>query len=169
MSYQTTVDHAAIKTGQLLTIALLLASFALQRWEGVALLAVIFLITATVHPLGPFVLIYRLLLKPSGLVKPDIRVDNLQPHLFGQAIGAATAAMAAAILHAEFAVTGWSLVWVLIALTFISYKGWCIGCFLYYQLGRLGLRGFFAKKPTDRNVRLGSRPRTPAGQESRLP
>lgn len=166
MQFQTTVDHAAIKTGQLLSIFVLLASFVMQRWEGVAALAAIFLITAAVHPLGPFVLVYSLLLKPLGLVKPDIRVDNLQPHLFGQAIGAASAAIAAGLLHTGLGVVGWSLVWILIVLTFVSYKGWCIGCFLYYQLGRLGLRGYFAKKPTDDGVPLGSRPRANPRQDS---
>lgn len=154
-----TVDHSAIKTGQLLSIVTLLASFILGRWEGVAILAVIFLITALINPLGPFVLVYRLLLKPLGIVKPDMRIDNLQPHLFGQAVGAASAAIAAFALYAGYIYTGWILVWILIALTAISYKGWCIGCFLYYQLNRMGLRGFFGRKPTDKTVALGARPK----------
>jgi hypothetical protein len=159
MQTQTTVDHAAIKTGQLLSIATLLVAQVAGNWEFVAALAVIFLLTAAINPLGPFVLVYRLLLKPLGIVRPDMRVDNLQPHLFGQAVGAASAAIAAFALHAGYVYAGWGLVWILIVLTAISYKGWCIGCFLYYQLNRLGLRGFFAHKPTDKGVTLGSRPR----------
>lgn len=159
MQVPTIVDHAAIKTGQLLSIALLLAAFILGRWELVALLAVIFLITAVLHPLGPFVLVYRLLLKPLGIVKPDLRVDHLQPHLFGQAVGAASAAIAALALYAGYGYAGWGLVWILIALTAISYKGWCIGCFLYYQLNRLGLRGFFSREPADKKAMLGARPK----------
>ncbi len=159
MQTQSTVDHAAIKTGQLLAIATLLAAQVTGRWEPVAALAAIFLVTALVNPMGPFVLMYRLLLKPSGLVKPDMRIDNLQPHLFGQAVGAASAAVAAFALHTGHVYAGWGLVWILIVLTAISFKGWCIGCFLYYQLNRLGLRGFFAQKPTDKGVMPGSRPR----------
>lgn len=159
MQTQSTVDHAAIKTGQLLSIATLLVALVTGRWELVAALAVIFLVTALVNPIGPFVLVYRLLLKPFGMVKPDMRIDNLQPHLFGQAVGAACAAIAAFALHAGHVYAGWGLVWILIVLTAISFKGWCIGCFLYYQLNRLGLRGFFANKPTDKGVMLGSRPR----------
>lgn len=159
MQNQTTVDHSAIKTGQLLTIATLLAAFILGHRELVAILAVIFLLTALINPLGPFVLVYRLLLKPWGIVKPDMRIDNLQPHLFGQAVGAASAAIAAGALYAGYSSAGWLLVWVLIVLTAVSYKGWCIGCFLYYQMNRMGLRGFFAHKPTDNGVSPGSRPR----------
>lgn len=159
MQNQTTVDHSAIKTGQLLAIIMLLGAFILGQWELVAVLAVIFMITALIYPLGPFILVYRLLLKPLGIVKPDMRIDNIQSHLFGQAVGAASAAIAAFALYAGFSYTGWILVWVLIALTAISFKGWCIGCFLYYQLNQMGLRGFFAHKPTDNGVSPGSRPR----------
>jgi len=159
MQNQTTVDHSAIKTGQLLTIVTLLGAFILGRWELVAILAVIFLVTALIYPLGPFVLVYRLLLKPMGIVKPDMRIDNLQPHLFGQAVGAASAAIAALAVYAGFAYAGWILVGVLIILTAISFKGWCIGCFLYYQLNRMGLRGFFSRKPTDKEVVMSARPR----------
>lgn len=159
MQNQVTVDHSAIKTGQLLSIAMLITALILDRWELVGILAVIFLITALINPMGPFVLVYRLLLKPIGVVKPDMRIDNLQPHLFGQAVGAASAAIAAFALYAGYAYAGWILVFVLIGLTAISFKGWCIGCFLYYQLNRMGLRGFFAHKPTDKGVMLGARPR----------
>ena len=159
MQNHKTVDHSAIKTGQLLSIAMLISALILNRWELVGILAVIFLMTALMNPLGPFVLVYRLFLKPIGAVKPDMRIDNIQPHLFGQAVGAASAAIAAFALYAGYAYAGWILVFVLIALTAISFKGWCIGCFLYYQLNRLGLRGFFAHKPTDKGVLLGARPR----------
>lgn len=159
MQNQATVDHSAIKTGQLLSIAMLITALVLNRWEIVGILAVIFLITALINPLGPFVLVYRLLLKPIGAVKPDMRIDNLQPHLFGQAVGAVSAAIAAFALYAGYAYAGWILVFVLIGLTTISFMGWCIGCFLYYQLNRMGLRGFFAHKPTDKGVMLGTRPR----------
>lgn len=159
MQNQVTVDHSAIETGQLLSIAMLITALILNRWELVGILAVFFLITALINPMGPFVLVYRLLLKPIGVVKPDMRIDNLQPHLFGQAVGAASAAIAAFALYAGYAYAGWILVFVLIVLTAISFKGWCIGCFLYYQLNRMGLRGFFAHKPTDKGVMLGARPR----------
>lgn len=159
MQNQVTVDHSAIKTGQLLSIAMLITALILNRWELVGILAVFFLMTALINPMGPFVLVYRLLLKPIGVVKPDIRIDNLQPHLFGQAVGAASAAIAAFALYAGYAYAGWILVFVLIVFTAISFKGWCIGCFLYYQLNRMGLRGFFAHKPADKGVMLGARPR----------
>lgn len=159
MRSAATVDHSAIKTGQLLAIATLAGAFVLDRWEPIAVLAGVFLMTSVFFEWGPFALVYRLLLKPLGLVKPDLRADNAQPHRFGQAVGALSAALAAAALYFDHTTLGWILVWVLIALTGISFMGWCIGCFIYYQLNRLGLGGFFAHKPTDSRVPLGARPR----------
>lgn len=159
MSHPRTVDHAAIKTGQILAIATLTGAFVLDLWEPVAVLAGIFLVTAVLFEWGPFSLVYRLFLKPLGLVEPDLRADNAQPHRFGQAVGAVSAALAAAALYFNYTTLGWILVWVLIALTGISFMGWCIGCFIYYQLNRLGLGGFFGHKPTDSQVILGARPR----------
>lgn len=159
MTYTQEVDHSAIKTGQLLSIATLTAAYILEWWEPVAVLAVIFLITSVFFEWGPFAIVYRLLLKPLGLVKPDLRVDNVQPHRFGQAVGAVSAALAAAALYFNYATRGWALVWMLIALTGVSFMGWCIGCFIYYQINRFGLGGFFGHSPTDSRVVPGARPR----------
>lgn len=153
------VDHSAIKTGQLLSIVMLVWAFVIDQWQPVAALAVIFLTTSLFFDWGPFALVYRGLLRPLGWVKPDLRLDNTQPHRFGQAVGAVSAALAATALYFGYATLGWVLVWLLIALTAISYMGWCIGCFIYYQLNRVGLSGFFAHAPTDTQVVLGARPR----------
>ncbi|HEY0720181.1 MAG TPA: DUF4395 domain-containing protein [Gammaproteobacteria bacterium] len=159
MSESRYVDHSAIKTGQLLAIATLVVAYVFNRWEPVAALALVFLITSLAFEWGPFALVYRLLLKPLGVVRPDLRTDNTQPHRFGQAVGAVSAALAAAALYFGYVTLGWVLVWVLIALTAVSYLGWCIGCFIYYQMNRLGVRGFFGHAPTDSQVVLGARPR----------
>lgn len=159
MSDNRYVDHSAIKTGQLLAIATLVAAFVSERWEPVAALAGVFFLTSLFFEWGPFALVYRGLLKPLGVVKPDLRLDNSQPHRFGQAVGAISAALAAAALFFGYTTLGWGLVWVLIALTALSFLGWCIGCFIYYQMNRLGLSGFFGHAPTDTQVVLGARPR----------
>jgi len=155
----TNVDHSAIRTGQILAIAVLAAAFVFDRWEPVAAQAAIFLVTALAFHFGPYTLVYRHLLRPLGLVQPDMRVDNTQPHRFGQAVGAVSAAAAAVLLYLDYAVAGWVLVGILVGLTAISFVGWCIGCFIYYQLNRLGVGGFFARAPTDRDVIPGARPR----------
>ncbi|MBI3433048.1 MAG: DUF4395 domain-containing protein [Hydrogenophilales bacterium] len=152
------VDHAEIKMGQILTMAISATALVLQKPMLLAVLGMIFLLSGTVRPLSPFSWLYRGVVQPSGIIKSDYRLDNIQPHKFGQLIGALTAVAALGLIQAGYEVAGWAVVVVLIALTLVSYAGWCIGCYLYYQLNRAGLRGFFKHTPTDKSVRLGIRP-----------
>lgn len=152
------VDHAEIKLGQILTMAMSVTAFALSEPKWLIALGVIFLVTALFRPLSPFVVIYRQVVRPLKVMRSDYRLDNIQPHAFGQLVGAVTVAIAVALLYAGFDTAGWMIVWMLAGLTLASYLGWCIGCFMYYQLNRMGLKGFFRHAPTDRSVALGRRP-----------
>lgn len=168
------VDHAEIKLGQLFTMLMCIVAFMFKEPAYLIALGGIFLVTGLYRPVSPFVLAYRHIAKPLGLMRSDYRLDNIQPHAFGQIIGAITVALAIALLYFGFATAAWIIVWVLFALTLISYLGWCIGCFLYYQLYRLGLQGFFGHAPTDKVTRSGRRANSqplpdqsaPAGKQS---
>ncbi len=92
-------------------------------------------------------------------MRSDYRLDNIQPHKFGQLVGVLTVVMALGLIETGYPIAGWVVVGILIALTAVSYAGWCIGCFLYYQLNRLGLGGFFRYAPKDKGVFPGMRPR----------
>lgn len=153
------VDHAEIKTGQLMTMAIAVVAFVTKEPAWLFALALFFLVTALYRPASPFVLGYRLFVKPLGLMKSDYRLDNIQPHAFGQLLGALTVAICLGLLYLGYATAAWTVLWILIGLTLVSWLGWCIGCFLYYQLNRFGLRGFFRHAPTDRSVFVGQRPR----------
>lgn len=155
----TQVDHAEIKLGQIFTMLMSVAAFALSEPKWLIALGAIFLITGVFRPFSPFVLIYRYVVRPLNVVRSDYRLDNIQPHAFGQLIGAVTVAIAVALLYMGYNTAGWAIVWILVALTLVSYLGWCIGCFMYYQLNQLGLKGFFRHAPTDDSVTLGQRPR----------
>ncbi len=159
---QTEVDHGAIKTGQLLTVIWLIAAYITGRWELVAALTAVFALTSISARIGPLVLLYRFVLLPLRLARQDLRVDNPQPHQFGQAIGAVVAAIATYLLYSGQTNIGWGLVWLLIVLTAISFVGWCAGCFTYYLLNRLGVKGFFKQAPTDTEVFMGNRPKVRA-------
>lgn len=152
------VDHAEIKLGQILTMLMSVAAFVFKEPEYLIVLGGIFLVTAMYRSLSPFVIVYRYVAKPLGLMRSDYRLDNLQPHAFGQLIGAITVGFAVTLLHMGYGTAGWSLVWILFGLTLISYLGWCIGCYLYYQLYRLGLQGFFRHGPTDSSAKSGRKP-----------
>lgn len=153
------VDHAEIKMGQVLTIIISGIALALQNIIPLIILAGIFLLSGTVRSMSPFSLLYRWIIKPLKIIKSDYRLDNIQPHKFGQLIGAITVVLALALIQFGYTTAGWIIVGVLIALTAISYAGWCVGCYMYYQLNRLGLGGFFKHSPTDKTVIIGARPR----------
>lgn len=144
--------------GQLLTIAISAVALMLQDTMPLMVLGVIFLLSGSVRQVSPFSLLYRYVISPSGIMRSDYRLDNIQPHKFGQLIGALTVVIALGLITYGATVAGWSVVVVLILLTVVSYAGWCIGCFLYYQLNRLGLGGFFSHAPKDKSAFPGSRP-----------
>lgn len=144
--------------GQILTVVISSAALVLQDPIPLMVLGVIFLLSGTVRSLSPFSMIYRWVINPTGIMKSDYRLDNIQPHKFGQLVGALTVAIALGLMRSGYPLAGWSVVAVLIALTVISYAGWCIGCFMYYQLNRLGIGGFFKHSSNDKSASLGMRP-----------
>lgn len=160
------VDHAEIKMGQLITIMLSAVALGLQETLPLILLGVVFLLSGTIRVMSPFTWLYRGVVRPLRLMQSDYRLDNIEPHKFGQLVGALTVVLAVGLIEAGYVPVGWGMVVVLIGLTVVSYAGWCIGCFLYFQLNRLGLKGFFRHAPTDRGVLPGGRPRRDVSERS---
>lgn len=153
------IDHSEIRFGQAMTIAVAVAGYITGYWEIIAGLGAAFLATAISFRLGPFNNLYRLVIRPLGIIKPDLRNDHAEPHRFGQAVGVVTAMSAVSLILSGYTLAGWSVVWVLVALTALSFSGWCIGCFIYYMLNKTGIGGFFKHTPTDPSVITGARPR----------
>jgi hypothetical protein len=100
-----------------------------------------------VGTLAPALFLWRLVylhgLKPAGLVRPNVIPDNPEPHRFARGVGGALATAAALLFALGQPVAGWILTWVLMLLASINlFLGFCLGCFTYYQLNRLGVPGF---------------------------
>lgn len=137
------VDHSALKTNQASIILLLVAAFVLGSLWLIAFVAAVMAVGTAWPKAGLFKLLYERVLKPWGLVKPDPREDSPSPHLFAQGMGAGVlvAALAAFLLGAG--VVGWILVGIVVALAALNlFGGFCVGCFIYYRLGRLGVSWF---------------------------
>ena len=101
------------------------------------------LLGTTFPRLSLFKTIYRRLLRPVGLAKPDIKRDNPEPHRFAQGFGGVVLALAVISFLAGISTFGWLLVWVVIGLAALNlFLGFCAGCFIYYQLNRLNVPGF---------------------------
>ncbi len=154
------VDQAEIQVQRFFTIALFLTAFVLDRWELVAAQSVIFGLTFLNLGLSPYIALYRHVLQPVGLIRPDRRLDNPEPHRFATMIGVLVSSTAAYLLAVGYASIGWGLVWLIVVLAGIAFAGWCTGCFMYYMLNRLGVKGFFKYAPIG-GALPGSRPPKP--------
>jgi hypothetical protein len=154
------VDHNALKVNQYIIILLSLAAFI----SGVAWIAlgvgIVMALGAIVGKPG-FYPVYALL-KKLKWVKPEVIKDNPEPHRFAQGFGAVVLLGGSIALLTGSTILGWALVWLVIVLAALNaFAGFCAGCFVYYQIAKLGLPGFFSKKPPEGAV-PGFKPKTAA-------
>ncbi len=152
------IDHSALRTNQVVIILLNVLAFVLNTYWLIALVAFVMLLGVVLGVPG-FGWVYRYLLKPARLVKPDILLDHPEPHRFAQALGGVfmTAGTIALMLGASS--VSWALVWLVAALAALNaFAGFCVGCMFYYWLARLGVPGFTQAPPA--GTTPGARPRT---------
>ena len=137
------VDHSALKVNQAFIIALLILAYVLNSVWLVAFVAAVMLLGTAVPSLSLFKRVYQHVLRPAGLVKPNVLVDNPEPHRFAQGFGGVVLLAAIVALLAGAAVVGWALVGLVVVLAALNlFLGFCAGCFVYYQLHKLGVPGF---------------------------
>lgn len=146
-SHTTKVDHGALKANQILIITLNLAAFVFNFWPIALLVALVMAIGTALGKPG-FLPVYRFFLKPLRLVTPSLVDDDPRSHRFAQGFGAVVMIAGSAALIQGATIVGWSAVWVVILLAAVNvFAGFCAGCFVFYQLGRLGLPGFSGEPP----------------------
>ena len=137
------VDHSALRTNQAFIIALLILAFVTDAKWLVTFVAAVMLIGTAMPHVALFKAVYLYLLKPSKIVRPDVRADNPEPHLFAQGVGGTFLAAATIAFIANAATIGWVLTWIVIGLAALNlFAGVCVGCMMYYWFNRLGVPGF---------------------------
>jgi hypothetical protein len=137
------VDQSVIKVSQASMILLLLSGFVLDLWPLIAAVAIINFLGVISPSLNLWRHLYMQILKPAGLVKPNVIPDHHEPHLFAKAVGGVLATVASILLVLGLPVAGWVVTWILIFLAAVNlFLGFCLGCFMYYQLNRVGVPGF---------------------------
>ena len=138
-------DRSALKVGQVLLIGGLLVAWAIAMARPAAAVALpVFALMLLGGALSPATSLprwlYVSLLKPRGIVRPRVRVEDPAPHRFAQLVGGTflgAASVAAALGQLTVA---WSLGWIVIALAFLNFAfDICVGCIVYAQLVRVGL------------------------------
>jgi hypothetical protein len=159
------IDHSALRIHQMVIILLNVLAFLFNQPWLAAFVALIMLIGTLVGKPG-FGFVYRYILKPSGLVKPEVLMDNPEPHRFAQGLGGTFMTGGCLALLLGFPSLGWALVWLVTALAALNaFGGFCVGCMLYYWLNRLHVPGFHKSPPG--NTFPGMRPRTGVRTEGR--
>ena len=137
------VDHSALRTNQAFIIGLSILAFVLNSWLLIAFVSAVMLVGTVIPSAGLFKAVYFSVLKPRGLVKPDVKIDNPEPHLFAQGFGGVVLLIATLALIGGVPILGWALVWLVIALAALNlFAGVCVGCMMYYQFNRFGVPGF---------------------------
>ena len=137
------VDQSALRANQAFIIGLLVTAFVVNSVWLVAFVGAVMLLGTAVPALSLFKRVYQHLLKPAGLVKPDVIADNPEPHRFAQGFGGVVVILAVVALVSGLVGLGWGLTAVVVILAALNlFLGFCAGCFVYYQLNRLGIPGF---------------------------
>ncbi|HSN77149.1 MAG TPA: DUF4395 domain-containing protein [Anaerolineae bacterium] len=137
----TIVDHSALRFNQASIIALLALAFVLDQPWLVVFVAAVMWIGTFVPKAGLFKLLYQHVLKPLHIVRPALKADDPRPHLFAQGVGALVLTLSSIALWAGLPLLGWALTGVVVALAAVNlFLGFCMGCFMYYQLARRGIK-----------------------------
>lgn len=139
-SSSTIVDYSALRFNQASIITLLALGFVLNQPWLVVFVAAVMWIGTLAPQAGLFKLLYQHVFKRLRIVRPAPRADDLRPHLFAQGVGALVLTLSSLALLAGLPLLGWALAGVVVALAAINlFLGFCMGCFMYFQLARRGI------------------------------
>ncbi len=137
------LDYSALKFNQISIIVLVLLGFIVDQPAFPAIVAAILVGGSLNQHLALFKLMYKHVMKPLKLLEPNPLEDSPAPHEFAQLLGGIFLATGVFFLYTGSTFVGWTLSWVVILLAAMNlFFGFCAGCFVYYQLGKLGLPGF---------------------------
>jgi hypothetical protein len=138
------VDHSALKVNQTGIVATVLVAFIGSAFYRPALLlipllAIVLLVGTFAPQYALFKQLYFKVLKPRSIVKPRPVQDRPEPHNFAQGLGGVFLAVASAFLL-PVPVIGLALALLVAVLAFVNLAfGYCLGCQIYFQLGKRGL------------------------------
>jgi hypothetical protein len=135
------VDTTAIKFNQASIITFTLLAYVLDLPWLVLFVGAVLAVGSIWPGAALFQQAYRQVLRPIGLVKPHVIDDDPAPHRFAQGVGATFLGLSSLALLALNAISlGWGLAGLVVVLAAINlFFNFCAGCFVYYQLRRLGL------------------------------
>jgi hypothetical protein len=140
-------DRSVLKVGQAFIMGVNILAFALgfvlqvkYAWVLSTVVGLIMLGGIANPSLALFKRFYLGVLKPRGIVKPNVVQEDATPHQFAQGVGGAFLMFATLAFLAGAVEAGWVLVWIVVALAFVNFAlDFCVGCQMYFQLDRFHL------------------------------
>jgi hypothetical protein len=138
-------DRSVLKVGQVILMTGLVIGYVVSLFRPLAWIALPVLAVMMLHgAAGPAQSLPRQLylkvLKPRGLVRPRVQVEDPAPHRFAQLVGGVFLAAASVLAIPGFYVAAWTLGWIVVALAFLNFAfDICVGCIAYAQLVRVGV------------------------------
>jgi len=136
------VDRSAIKTNQASIVVLVALGFVLNLPWLVAVVAFALALGLVAPEAGPFRLLYTRVLRPAGLLRPEVIREDPAPHRFAQGVGVTFLTLSIVLLVLGASTVGWAVAWLVVVLAGVNLVfGFCAGCFIHYQLSRRGLLG----------------------------
>lgn len=131
-------DRTALRVNQAAMIILLLVAFVADLPWLAAATAIIVALGAISPSLALFQRLYRDVLRPARLLRPDVHQEDAAPHRFAQGMGATVLILASLALFLGAPTVGWALTLLVVALAAINLVfGFCVGCFIFFQIQRL--------------------------------
>ncbi len=141
------VDHNALRTNQATIITLLVIAY-LANQPILVLLTGLIMLAGSIFAVPGFKFVYTGLVLPSGLAKPDVLPDDPASHRFAQTIGSLFLLASSIMFLLGNLMAGWILAGVVVVLASVNlFAGFCLGCFMYFQLGKLGIFGTAKNNP----------------------
>jgi hypothetical protein len=137
------LDYNVLKFNQISIITLTLLGFILNQPIFPVFVAAVLIAGSLNRDFALFKLTYTYVIKPFNLLMPNPIEDIPAPHEFAQLLGGAVLGIGSLLLFSGYSLLGWICAWVVIALAAANlFFGFCAGCFVYYQLRKLGVPGF---------------------------
>ena len=137
------VDHSKLRFNQIGIVTFALLGYLLNEPLLPAFVAVVLLVGTVWPALALFKQTYAHVVKPLGWMRPDPVQDLPAAHEFAQLLGGIVLSAGTILFAAGWSLAGWTLTWIVILLAAANlFFGFCAGCFVYYQIGRLGVPGF---------------------------
>ncbi len=133
-------DRTTVRVNQAFIVGLLAIGFTLNQPLFVAMVAAVMLLGTVFPQAALFQRIYKDILRPVGLLRPDVRNEDAAPHRFAQGMGVGVLILAIIAFLAGAWTVGWALAVVVMVLAAVNLGfGFCAGCFVYFQLQRFGV------------------------------